>query len=88
MIKNLKLVSVDGEILKETNEHFTDSMNDDGYRIPSHKMGARMFADVQFPNGMSDSDIGKMARLAKLMIGKTNMLGYRKGRNIQAYTAK
>jgi len=79
-----------GEIIAESSECFNDAMNEDGYRIPSHKMGARMFADVPFPDGMTDREIGKMSRITKsrAMIGKTNMLGYRKGREILPYTAQ
>jgi len=88
LIKNVRMLSDYGELIKEKNNHFTESMNEEGYRIPSHKMGARIFSDVLFPDEMTDSDIGKMTRLSKIMIGKTNMLGYRKGKNIEAYTAK
>lgn len=87
MIQSLKLISPEGEVVKEVNRHFSESLNDDGYRIPSHKMGARIFSDVQFPPEMTDSDIGKMTRLSKVMIGKTNMLGYRRGKSIEGYTA-
>lgn len=88
MIQRLQLISSDGEIMKVKDKHFTDAMNAEGYRMPSHKSGARMFSNVKFPQSMNDSDIGKMARLSKIMIGKTNMLGYRKGRQILPYTAQ
>jgi len=77
-----------GEIINIKKEAFADSMNDEGYRIPSHKLGARIFAEVQFPENMTDSDIGKMTRLAKMMISKNNMLGYRCKNKILPYTAK
>jgi len=77
-----------GEVINIKREAFTDSMNEDGYRIPSHKLGARIFAEVQFPEAMTDSDIGKMTRLAKMMIAKNNMLGYRGKGKIIPYTAE
>lgn len=86
-IKSQLINEETGEVLVESENNFTNSMTDEGYRIPSHKMGARMFSNVPFPAGMTDAEIGKMARLAKLMVSKTNMLGYRDGRGIQAYTA-
>jgi len=88
LIENRKIMTDDGTIVKDTNKHFSDSLNNSGYRIPSHKMGARIFSEIKFPDGMTDSDIGKMARLSKVMVGKTNMLGYRKRGKIEAYTAE
>jgi hypothetical protein len=76
-----------GLIVSEYTSDFPDALNDEGYRFPSHKLGARMFAGVEFPKLMSDAEIGKMARLARrYMIAATNMLGYRDGREIKAYT--
>lgn len=86
LIKNIRMINSDGEVVSDRNERFTDTLNDDGYRFPPHKLGARIFADVDFPVDMTDAEIGKMTRLSKLMIGKTNMLGYRKGRAILAYS--
>ena len=87
MIKRYQLIDdTTGEVIEESDQAFTAAMTDDGYRFPSHKAGARLFADVKFPDCMIDSDIGKMTRLSKLMIAKTNMLGYRDGRNVFAYT--
>lgn len=88
MIRTVKLVSSDGEILKDESYKLTESLNEQGYRFPAHKMGARIFSDVTFPIEMTDSDVGKMTRLSKVMVGKTNMLGYRRGRRIEGYTAE
>lgn len=82
------MVSGNGEVISEKNERFADALNDEGYRFPSHKIGARIFSDVKFPNNVTDTEIGKMTRLSKVMIGKTNMLGYRKYRDIIPYTIK
>jgi hypothetical protein len=75
-----------GEIINIKDQVFTNSLNADGYRMPSHKLGARIFNDVQFPDEMSYGDIGKMTCLAKLMIAKNNMLGYRGQGKIIPYT--
>ena len=78
MIKTIKYISGDGEVLNEQNLQFTDSMNGKGYRIPSHKKGARCFTDIQFPKDMTDSDIGKMVRLSKYLV-KDNAIGDKNG---------
>jgi hypothetical protein len=74
-----------GEVINTKQQSFTDSLNEDGYRMPSHKLGARIFNDVQFPAEMSYGDIGKMTCLAKMMIAKNNMLGYRSKGRIAPY---
>lgn len=74
MIKNIKYISDNGEILNERNLQFTDSMNGKGYRIPSHKKGVRCFTDIEFPLDMTDADIGKMIRLSKYLI-HDNVIG-------------
>ena len=77
-----------GEVVSEETSTFTNAMSEEGYRFPSHKMGARMFSEVKFPIDMSHADIGRMTILSKLMVGKTNMLGYRQGRTILGYTGR
>jgi len=86
MIDKRQHINDKGEIVNETFNRYPDAMTDEGYRIPSHKLGARLFADVQFPKEMLYIDIGRMTVLSKLMIRRTNMLGYRVGRRIEAYT--
>lgn len=77
-----------GEIVSEKQWYIEDVLNEDGYKVPTHKKRAAMFADVRFPAEMTDTEIGKMARLSKLMISTSNMLGYKKGRCILPYTEK
>ncbi len=88
MIRKEQLITRHGQIIQDKNEHFTDSMNEEGYRFPAHKAGARLFDDVRFPSGMSHAEIGRMTFLSILLIGQTNLLGYRRGRNIYSYTAQ
>lgn len=87
MREKKQYIKSSGEIVKENINVFSDPFNDEGYRFPSHKRGARLFADVKFPIEMSFSDKGRMVELSKLMIRKSNMLGYRQSGRIEAYTA-
>jgi hypothetical protein len=89
MLHRTQLINEEtGEIYETEENRFTESFNDDGYRIPSHKAGARLFEEVMFPKEMSHSDIGKMTILSKVMIKSANMLGYRQGGEILPYTAE
>lgn len=74
-----------GELLSKKQKYIEDALTDEGYKVPTHKLGAKLFADVSFPESMNDSEIGKMARLAKLMVASTNMLGYRTRTGILPY---
>ncbi len=88
MKKQTRYITSQGEIIDGKETFFADAMSEDGYRFPSHKMGARMFAGVAFPDELSDAEIGKLTRLSKgYLVGKTNMLGYRQGKEIKPYTA-
>lgn len=75
-----------GELVMEKKEKVSDLINEAGYKLPWNKASARMFSEVSFPSEMSDAEIGKMARLAKLMIADSNMLGYRTRKGIKPYT--
>jgi len=75
-----------GEIFNEKETKIPDRFNEDGYLVPSNKRGSKMFADVPFPERMNDAEIGRTARLAKLMVSTSNMLGYRTGVGIKPYT--
>ena len=86
MIHNQRVFNADGELISETNKHFTDSMNDDGYRFPSHKAGARLFRDVVLPKIISYQDKGRLYDLSQLMVGNTNLIGYKEKGKIYGYT--
>lgn len=86
MVKNVDTKT--GLIVSEKQKVIEDTLTDEGYKVPPHKMGAKLFADVLFPDQMTDSEIGKVARLAKLMIASTNMLGYRTRSGILPYTER
>jgi hypothetical protein len=77
-----------GDVKTKKQFFYKDAFNSDGYKVPNHKAGAKMFYEVSFPKEMNDSEIGKMARLAKLMIADSNMLGYRTKWGIRAYTSE
>lgn len=87
MIQNLRVISPDGEIVKERNIQFTESMNEEGYRFPSHKAGARLFRDVQLPKEINYPDKGRLYDLSQLMVGNSNLIGYKQGNRICGYTA-
>jgi hypothetical protein len=80
-----KINTETGEVITEEKE-YEAMFNGDGYKVPAHKLGAKLFADIPFPETMTDSEIGKMARLAKLMVSTSNMLGYRAKGGIRPYT--
>lgn len=86
LAKKVELVYSRGEVVSQQQKDIPDCFNDDGYRVPTQKRGAKMFSDIPFPDTVSDADIGRMARLSKLMIGDSNMLGYRTRAGIKAYT--
>lgn len=86
IIKNVDMKT--GEVFKEKELKIPDTFTEDGYLIPYNKRGSKMFADVPFPKEMNDSEIGKTARLAKLMVSTSNMLGYRARTGITPYNEK
>jgi|SRR5574343_323228 hypothetical protein len=88
MIRKTVWIDDNGQVINEDQETLTSPMTDEGYRIPSHKSGARIFSDVLYPAELTDSELGKMTRLAKCMVGRTNMLGYRRNKTIKAYTSE
>jgi len=86
LIRNLQLINDDGEKVKEFNSHFTESMNEEGYRFPGHKAGARLFRDVKLPKGITYQDKGRLYDLSQEMVGNTNLIGYREHGKICGYT--
>lgn len=86
MIKRTLLVDDDGQVVKEHDEKFTQSMTDEGYRFPSHKAGARLFRDVKLPKTITYQDKGRMYDLSQLMVGNTNLIGYKQDGKIFGYT--
>ncbi|NMC76538.1 MAG: hypothetical protein GYA60_04510 [Candidatus Methanofastidiosa archaeon] len=57
-----------------------------GYLFRNQAGGFSQFYDIPFPTDMSDIEIGRMTRLAKQMIERTNMLGYRGNGGIRPHT--
>lgn len=85
-IRLVKDLDANGEVFNEKEIKMPDRFNDEGYLVPYNKRGSKMFADVPFPERMNDAEIGRTARLAKLMVSTSNMLGYRTGMGIKPYT--
>ena len=78
-----------GQVKGDAGGLFPEPMTSEGYHFPSHKLGARMFADVDFPIGMQLSDIGRMAIISRrYLVGSSNMIGYRQHNDIKPYTAR
>lgn len=89
MLQLVKTVNTEtGEVVSNKQKYFADVLNEDGYKVPPHKLGAKLFANVAFPKEMTDGEIGKMTKLSKLMISTSNMLGYRTRSTIKPYTEK
>ena len=88
MLHNLRVISSDGELLGEKNVQFSESMNEEGYRFPSHKAGARLFRDVQLPKEINYPDKGRLYDLSQLMVGNSNLIGYKQGGRIHGYTVQ
>jgi len=87
-LRILKDIDANGEVFNEKEIKLPDRFNEEGYLIPYNKRGSKMFADVPFPDRMNDAEIGKTARLAKLMVSTSNLLGYRTKTGIKPYTEK
>lgn len=87
MIKETKLISDDGEIIKNNIHHIAAAFDEEkGYLFWARKSFAKSFMDIPYPPGMNHSEIGKMAILAKKIWSNTNMLGYRGNGGVKPYT--
>jgi hypothetical protein len=86
LIQNTRIINSNGEVVEEKNYHFSDSMNEEGYRFPSHKAGARLFRDVYLPKSISYQDKGRLYDLSQIMVGNTNLIGYKEKGKIYGYT--
>lgn len=75
-----------GMTYSEKRQYIEDSLNEEGYRVPPHKAGAKMFDDIPLPAEMTFAEKGRMGDLARYMISDTNMLGYRASGKILPYT--
>ena len=71
---------------KKVNRLWTHFDDDRGYLFWARKNFSRSFADVSYPEEMTDAEIGRIARLAKKMWSNTNMLGYRGHNGVRPYT--
>lgn len=75
-----------GEVYYSKEEYQTPAFDEEkGYLFWARKKAAKTFADVTFPQGMNDLEIGRMVRLSKRIWGKTNMLGYRGNGGVRPY---
>lgn len=77
-----------GHIYSQKAQFIEDILTEEGYRVPSHKSGFKSFDEIPLPSAMTYPEKGRMCDLARRMISTTNMLGYRKGGQILAYSAE
>lgn len=90
MIKETRYIDEKtGELrAKKVNHLWTHFDDDRGYLFWARKNFSRSFADVSYPEEMTDVEIGRIARLAKKMWSNTNMLGYRGHNGVHPYTVE
>lgn len=80
-----------GQVIKskEKTTYFPAKFDpDQGYLFWTRTQGARIFANIPYPDGMSKADIGNLAILSKHILGKTNLLGRRKRGEVKPYSAR
>lgn len=88
--KTITIMNEDGEVINDKTIKYKGRFdNKEGYAFWSGKNFVKCFSDVEYPKELTDSEIGKLARLSKKIYSNTNMLGYRgNGSNPKPYTDK
>jgi len=88
--KLLRITSVDeetGELGATRYQKYTERWDESkGYKIPYNKLGCKIFNCLDYPKGLTDTDIGKFHRLQKFCMKDSHLLGYRSGGLIRAMT--
>lgn len=80
-----------GQVMKtETRSMFISPQFDEerGYLWWNQKEHSKSFKTVPFPDEMSMIDRGRMATLAKCILGKSNMLGYKGHGGLRPYVVE
>ena len=80
-----------GELKKEVKKVINiDSVFDEdrGYLFWNQMDYTKTFQNIDFPQDLSDDEIGKLTRLSKKIYSTTNMLGYRGNGGVKPYSAK
>ena len=85
MYKNIQYVNDNGEQVSEQSNYFTDSLSEEGYRVPSHKGGYRQFSNVPLPTTVHMEDWGRMLYIVKLCMHR-NILGEFNGKTLIPFT--
>lgn len=88
MIKKTTIINEQtGEKYSEREVKFTPAFDEEkGYLFWARRGYVKSFHEMDFPEEMNDLDIGRMARLAKLIWASTNMLGYRGNGGVKPYS--
>jgi hypothetical protein len=78
-----------GEKYSEKQKHFPPAFDEEkGYLFWPRKSFSKSFTGIDFPEEMNDLEIGRMARLAKMIWSNTNMLGYRGSGGVKPYSTE
>ena len=87
MIKRTQFIDEHtGEIYSDKNKFVNSTFDEEkGYLFWNRKNFAKTYRDIDFPEEMTDAEIGKMTRLSKKIWSNTNMLGYRGNGGIKPY---
>lgn len=88
--KLLRITPIDdetGEQGESKYQKYTEKWDESkGYKIPYNKLGCKIFTCLDYPRGLTDSDIGKFHRLQKHCMRETHLIGYRSNGMIRAMT--
>lgn len=86
MIKQTRLINSNGEVIKNKVHHIAAAFDEEkGYLFWARKSHAKSFLDTPYPPGMTHTEIGRIAVLAKKIWSNTNMLGYRGNGGVKPY---
>lgn len=87
-IKTVTHTNEYGEVINSKTFQYKGQFDEkEGYLFWNKKNYVKCFTDIEYPEELTDAEIGKLARLSKKIWGTTNMLGYRgNGSNIKPYT--
>lgn len=90
MIKKTDIIEPEtGEIVhSKTSDLFAVFDEQKGYLFWSRKAFSRSFSSIDYPVGISVSDIGRLTLLSKRIWANTNMIGYRGNGGVRPMTIK
>lgn len=67
-----------GELYKTNLKHVDASFDEEkGYLFWNRKKYAKTFQELDYPDALTDAEIGKLSRLSKKLYANTNLISYR-----------